>query len=252
MKDRATRGILTIFSLALGLLGSVAVAAEPSAISDVSISRPFFNPTLGQKIGISFNLGAPGTLAVLILDRDGYPVRRLVSAKDVEKGKSSFDWDGRDDAGEVVPDEAYSLKIDLRSGEKVESYFPAKSPAKELGIKDAYYDRRGAVLAYNLPFAARVHLQAGTAAPPDPKTHEAGGPVLRTVVNREPRPAGSVIENWNGYDDGATIYVPDLPHFVIAIAITSLPENAILTSGKRSETFLARAASRKGQSLLPD
>ena len=43
---------LSLFSLA----GATGAAAPPSGISDISISRPFVNPSLGQKIGISFAL----------------------------------------------------------------------------------------------------------------------------------------------------------------------------------------------------
>src|SRR5437016_2580152 len=65
---------------------ALAVADEAkSVISDVSISAPFFNPSLGQKMTVLFDLGQPGTLTVQILDRDGYPVRKLISDKPVEK-----------------------------------------------------------------------------------------------------------------------------------------------------------------------
>lgn len=98
------------------VLVSSGLLAQAPAISDVAVSRPFFNPSLGQKIGISFNLSQPGKLTVLILDRDGVPVRKLVSEKAVEKGRLAYDWDGRDDRGEAAPDEAYSLKVDLADG----------------------------------------------------------------------------------------------------------------------------------------
>src|SRR5262249_51409694 len=73
----------------------------------------------------------------------------------------------------------------------------------------------------------------------------------KTLVNREPRPAGAVVENWNGFDEENTFYIPDLPHFVVAIAATSLPDNAVLATGNRKLNFLDRAASRRGSSLLP-
>jgi hypothetical protein len=221
-----------------------------ATVSNVSLSRPFFNPALGQKIQISFEIASSGTLMVLILDRDGYLVRKLVADKVVEKGRHSFDWDGRGDKGEVVADEAYSLKIELRSGDKIGRYFPALTPATEVAAKTNYYDRRGATLSYQLPQASRVHIQAGVAQL-DPITKRTEGPVLRTIVNREPRPAGAVIENWNGFDEGSTFYVPDLPHFVVSVAATVLPENAIIAIGNRGKTFLEGAAARTGASLLP-
>jgi hypothetical protein len=149
-----------------------------------------------------------------------------------------------------VPDEAYSLKIDLESGGKVETYFPAASPAENVKAQTNYYDRRGAILSYTLPRASRVHIQAATATI-NPSTKKPEGPVLKTLANREPRPAGAVVEHWNGFDEGGTFNVSDLPHFVVGIAATSLPENAILATGNRKLTFRDRAASRSNVSLLP-
>ena len=237
--------------LTAGLLFAprLACAAEPSAIQNVSISKPFVNPSLGEKIGISFTVAHPGSLTILILDRDGFLVRKLVSAKPVEKGPLSFDWDCREDTAEIVPDEAYSLKVDLSSEGRTETYFPGNSPGEGLQVKTNYYDRRGAIFSYKLPKPARVHVQAGIARI-DPKTKKGDGPVLKTLVNREPRPAGAVVENWNGFDEGGTFYVPDLPQFVMAVAASSLPENSLLTTGNRKTGFLERAAKRSGTSLF--
>src|SRR5262249_31783211 len=107
-----------------------------------------------------------------------------------------------------------------------------------------------ATLSYKLSRPARVHIQAGVAKI-DPKTKQAEGPVLKTVVNREPRPAGAVVEAWNGLDEAGSSYVPDLPDFVVNIVATSLPENAIPATGNRSAGFLAAAVSRTGESLIP-
>ena len=93
------------------------VAADSSLIKSVAVSKPFFNPTIGQSIRVDLEVSAPGSISILILDRDGYPVRRLVSAQPIQAGKVGYEWNGRDEAGAVVPDEAYSLKIDF-SGEK--------------------------------------------------------------------------------------------------------------------------------------
>jgi hypothetical protein len=219
-------------------------------IRSVAVSRPFFNPSIGQKVQIRVELAKSGTVTVLILDRDGYPVRKLVAEKDVAKGQQAFEWDGRDDFGTIVSDEGYSLKIELVSGGQRSVYFPAKEPVRDLVAETKYYDRTGAVLSYKLTQAARVHVQAGIARI-DPKTKETTGPVLKTLVNREPRPAGAVIENWNGFDEGGTFYIPDLPDFVVAVAASSLPENAIITTGNRTVSFLEVAAKRSGVSLLP-
>ncbi len=219
-------------------------------IRDVSISKGFFNPTLGQKIELSFSLGRPGSVTVLVLDRDGFLVRTLAKDKPAKSGKQSLIWDGRGEKGEIVPDEAYSFKVDLsdKKGE-TQTYFPANNSAQEFSVKASYYDRRGGILAYKLPKPSRVHIQAGVARI-DPETKEPKGPVLKTVVNREPRAGGSVVEAYDGMDESGTIRVSELPNFVMAIAATALPESSVITVGNRRVRFLDHASKRGGRSLF--
>lgn len=223
--------------------------SSSAAITEVSLSRSFFNPTLGQRIGLSFNVDRAGSLTVVILDRDGYLVRKLVSGLTVQAGRQAFDWDGRDDKSKIVPDEAYSLKIDLAGARKTVSYFPARLQLEEIEPKGVFYDRQGGTLGYKLARPARVHVQAGSNRF-DEKTGGQIGPALRTIANREPRVAGSVVEPWDGYDQGGTVYVPDLPHFSMSLVATALPENALIATGNRGVSFLEYASHRHGQSLL--
>lgn len=228
------------------------VSSQPmdAVIHGVTVSKPFFNPSLGQTIRVSFSVSRGGTLGVLILDRDGFVVRKLVEHQSVQAGALEYLWDGQDESGAVVPDEAYSVKIDLNSALGGSTYFPAAAPAEEFEISANYYDRVRAILSYTLPKAARLHVQAGCAVI-DPKTKKPSGPVLKTIVNREPRPGGAVVDHWDGFDESGTIRVPDLPNFVIGIAGTSLPDNVILTSGNSARKFLDTVSARKGPSLLP-
>ena len=224
-------------------------AKGSGSITGISVSRPFFNPALGQKIEISFALDRAGALDVLILDRDGYVVRRLVSSKKVESGPVSLEWDGRDERFDVVPDEAYSLKVDLASDGGGESFFPANAIAEPLPSRAALYDRLTGIISYKLPGPSRVHIQAGSAVI-DKKTGLASGPVLKTVANREPRSGGPVIETWNGWDESGTIRVCDLPYFAIAVAATPLPEASIITVGNRDASFFDWVRVRSGSSLF--
>lgn len=234
----------------LAVVGAgTAAAADSSAVQSVSVSKPFFNPTIGQKIRIDLEAGAAGPLSIWILDRDGYLVRKLVSGHAVQAGKVGFEWDGRDDLGQVVPDEAYSLKIELEGGGEGSVYLPGNQAAERLKIESYSYDRPSATLSYRLSKPARVHVQAGVAKK-DAKTGLFEGPVLKTLVNREPRPEGAVIENWNGLDEGGSFYVPDLSDFNVGIAATSLPENALIAFGNTQRTFLSAAAGRTGETLF--
>ncbi len=218
-------------------------------ISAVSLSRPFINPSLNQSVTISFEVDRAGALDVRILDRDGFVVRTLVLAQPRAKGRVALDWDGRDDSGNVVADDAYSLKIDLRGDGRTSSYFPAGAALGQTQSQTTFYDRQQGTFGYRLAAPSRIHLQAGSARV-DPKTKEHVGPCLKTIVNREPRTAGSVVEYWDGYDESGTIYIPDLPDFAVSLVATALPDNAIITVGNRSVSFLEQASRRSGQSLL--
>jgi len=244
--------LCVLLALQLVLGRGSGLGEEPRAsgsITGVGVSRPFFNPALGQKIEISFTLDKAGALDVLILDRDGYLVRKLASGKKAEKGPVTLEWDGRDERFDVVPDEAYSLKIDLASDAGAESFFPANTIAEPLPSRAALYDRLTGIISYKLPGPSRVHIQAGSAVI-DKKTGMANGPVLKTVANREPRSGGPVIETWNGWDESGTIRVCDLPYFAIAVAATPLPDASIITVGNRDASFFDWVNARSGSSLF--
>jgi flagellar hook assembly protein FlgD len=239
--------LLFLTSPAFGV--SAAAVRDTSAIQRVTIANTTINPTAHQTTGVDVFFAESGRATVRILDRDGYPVRTLAADKAIKAGKTEWLWDGRNDDGAVVPDEAYSLKVDWRSGSKHATYFPGNAPAVMQSIPIKYYDRRGGTLLYVLPQPSRVHVQSGSAVL-DKHTNVAEGPVLKTIVNREPRAAGSIAEHWDGYDASGAIYVPDVPNFVISIAATPLPENSIITIGNKTASFFNRAVSKKARSLF--
>ena len=229
------------FVLACGV-----ATADPASFLTVAPSS--FNPSLGQQVTISVATPSEARIAVQVLDRDGYVVRTLERSA-AAAGRETLRWDGRDDKGAVVADEAYSFKATMVTPHETLTFFPAAHPAKSFAVQADQYSRRNAALMYELPVAARIHAQAGAAALNEKKVYD--GPVLKTLVNREPRPAGKVVESWNGLDESGRIYVPDVPHFVTAILATPLPEQAVIAYGNRARTFLDTAATRSGTSLLP-
>ncbi len=225
-------------------------ADELSPLGPVAVLEPFFNPSIGQKETIRIEVKRPGLVSVCILDRDGYLVRRLITEEPVQAETLWYTWDGRDEGRQVVPDEAYSLKIDLIGQGYAASYLPASKTSPPVKVEVKGYDRRMGVLSYKLSVPARVHAQAGVSRL-DEKTKVRDGPVLRTIANREPRPGGPVVENWDGFDETEAYYLPDLPNFAVAVAATALPENAILSIGNDSHRFVESVSDRSGRSLLP-
>lgn len=229
---------------------TVAATAHGTVLTDLKAAPAFFNPSLKQTATLSFSLSAPATLSARVVDRDGVPVRSLASKASYTAGAHKLTWDGRVEDGTIVPNEAWSFRLDVTSAGVSETYFPAEQTAPMYEVSGVVYDRSGGRLRYVLPKPSRVHLQAGTATV-DPESKKVTGPVLRTIVNREPRPSGAVIEYWNGYDESGGIAVAELPNFVTAVAATPLPENSVITVGSRGKAFIDTLASRKVSSLLP-
>jgi hypothetical protein len=224
-----------------------ATAAE-RPIRSVTVDRHSLNVAAGENATVTIDFAQAGRASVVVVDRDGYAIRTLADAQPAH-GAVAFHWDGHDDSGQLVADEAYSLKIDWRGAKGTDTYFPANTPATMSAIEARSYDRRTATLVYNLPGPSRVHIQAGTAAI-DPKTKKLVGPVMKTLVNREPRAGGTIAEHWNGYDESGAIFIPDLDNFVVAIAATPLPEGSIITFGNRQRRFVDTLSTRRGVSLF--
>jgi flagellar hook assembly protein FlgD len=239
------RGAIALVCLAF----TIAVPLRASGIDDVRLSRGFFNPSLGERVSLQFTLASPARVDVLVVDRDGFAVRELAKNKAEPSGTVTLQWDGRNASGELVPDESWSLKIDAHSSAGTSTYFPADAaPEPMISIRPDAYSPAASTLRYTLPVASRVHIQAGTASSTAGNSSTEGA-VMKTIVDRAPRVAGSVVEQWNGLDESGTIRVPDQRNFVMAIAATPLPENSIITVGNRTKTFLQFAEQRHGRSL---
>lgn len=222
-----------------------ALAASPPPIGDVSVDPAFFNPTARQRVAITFRAGVRGTARVTILDRDRFPIRTLDPVT-VEPGLVSIAWDGRDDRAAIVPDEAWNVRIELAGA----VYDPSRNftPISE-DPQPTTYSRVDGLLSYRLTRPSRVHIEAGQARM-NADHRRTEGPILKTIVNREPRVAGAVVERWNGFDESGTIRVPELPDFVIGTLATSLPDNSIITRGNHEQSFLDYARSRRPAAAL--
>ena len=179
------------------LVGSDSIRS--AGITQVTVSRVSFNPTLGQTVSVSMQLCCRGALSMVVLDRDTFVVRHLAQGKAVMPGIHTVLWDGMDDRSVPLPNEAYTFRIELQTPEGKRVYDPADHFIPVLDSASApTYSRVRAILHYTLKHSSRVHVQVGIAKP-DAKTGVLTGAVLANPVDSEPRPAGSVIETWNGF-----------------------------------------------------
>jgi FlgD Ig-like domain len=92
---------------------------EPAPLRKVRVTK-LFSPVCRcdhSKARIAFDLRQGDLVSVVIEDRSGQPARRL-SARPVRAGKVAFLWNGRDDAGRVVPDGVYHPRVRLELQER--------------------------------------------------------------------------------------------------------------------------------------
>lgn len=216
------------------LLALAASTGEGPVQLQVTTAPAFFNPVIGQSAQIRLSVSRPGNVTVEMLDRDRFVVRTF-RAVPIDK-ETVVRWDGKDDAGEVVPDEAYTVRARFVSNGGELVYDPGRDfQPPSVNIDKTSYSRVDGVLSYRLERPSRVHIQTGQARLV--ASGPAQGPVLRTIVDRAPRAGGAVIEAWNGLDDSGKVYIPDLPHFVVATLAVPLPESSLITVGNRRVSF---------------
>jgi FlgD Ig-like domain len=109
--------------LVLALLGGTAAAfavTEELKLEESPITRPLvdelFSPVSEATTGtadVGFTLREADRMTLTIVGGDGEEVRTLARELPVEPGAIAFSWDGRDDAGAVVPDASYYPRVHL-------------------------------------------------------------------------------------------------------------------------------------------
>jgi hypothetical protein len=109
--------------LVLGLLGGATAAfaiTEALKLERSPITAPDFtkrfSPTCRcpeQRATLAFRLRTADRLDAAVVNGDADVVRTLVGGKEHKRGRVQFEWDGRDDAGRVVPDGRYRLRVRL-------------------------------------------------------------------------------------------------------------------------------------------
>lgn len=229
----------------LALCAVMALSARADLVGQVGFDKQLFNPSQGECIVIRYELTQAAKVTLTLHDPDGRLIRTLVSGASQPAGLQMATWDGKDDAGVVVPDEAYYpvLRVEGADGGSV-TLDPSQDSGGEMltGIEASYDAARG-VVKYVLPESARVRVLAGIA----------DGPLLATVIPNLPRPAGLCEEPWNAMDDSGRIKVTERSGWQLRVEAFRLPRWAILAQGNAGAKFTdyTLASMRKGGSEPP-
>ena len=90
---------------------------QPAAIFGTEVPRGVFSPVCAcdsDKASITFKLRKPDRLDVSIVDGSDRVVRTIERGRAYDKGPVEIEWDGRDDAGKVLPEGEYKPRIRLQ------------------------------------------------------------------------------------------------------------------------------------------
>lgn len=118
MLRRHSRTILVLLILAATAAAFVVtedLKLEPDPIAAPKITR-IFSPVCRcdqQVARIAFRLKEPDTLTLTIADSTGRDIRTLLRDARFRPGSHQFGWDGRNDAGRVVPEGRYEARVRL-------------------------------------------------------------------------------------------------------------------------------------------
>ncbi|PAU76999.1 hypothetical protein CK501_15650 [Halovibrio salipaludis] len=204
--------------LALGISGN-AIGAEIGAYGQRA-----FNPSAGESFEIPVIADQAGTLKLEIRSPDRDVVRVLEERiEEDEVGQTvPITWDGRDLKGKIVPDEAYTPV--LRMNGKVVNNPYEYSGGEVIERIEPDFSSHGKI-GFQLEHPSRVLIRAGIEA----------GPLMRTLVNWQPRVSGKNIVHWDGYDEDGVINLRNNPDVRLLLTGYRLPEHSVITSGSDKE-----------------
>ncbi len=220
MAAALSTGIRGLMLCVLAIVFAVPVSSAGTLVHDVSMDKK----VLGQNenVGISFRLSVKARVTVLVHTPDYQVIRRLLDGIDRPAGVNTVFWDGTDDTGTAVPDEAYLFTISATDENGNETVYDPTSYSGgkivDIRLDSMIPSGGGYELSYSVPVPVRVNIRAGV--------HK--GPLLATILNWTPKDVGKHTVFWDGLDATGTIKVMDQPGSHVFITAFGLPVNAVI------------------------
>lgn len=234
------KGLFAIAFLALLAFGQYSYAetddlkkkvVRPKEFSIQSYEESSFSPSRSESFELSVSIPKPKktkkvTVDIYTSDND---LIRTLELNTFERKKYHYvvAWDGKDENGVVVPDEAYIPVVTqtLKSDKTVIIDRRKDSGGEE--VYDFEKNIRSGSIEYSLPENSRVLVRTGVQ----------NGAMLKTVIDWEPRTKGFHAERWNGRDADNLIDIENHPRVGYLIVGFKLPDYAIITYGNKNLSY---------------
>jgi len=191
-------------------------------ISNISLDKKTFFPDKDAGVKISYKLSGDAFVAIRFYNDRDIRVRTLTQNEITASGSHSAEWDGKNDSGEPLPSGVYIYTIEAKrdNGERV-MYDPAdETGGILLKVRKPFLDTESGEISYVMPKAGMVRMRAGIKE----------GPLLKTIIDWEPKEAGKNVEKWDGKDKSGLIDLFRIPKREAHIFAYSLPDNCIILS----------------------
>lgn len=212
------------------------VDASALQISEVRSDQAVFDPAKKEVARIKFRLDKPAVVEEQWFDGRDLLVRTIRTKDRLPAGEQSVDWNGRDEADQLVPREAYRYILRATGDDGATAlYDPSDATGgDEVTAINVAWDPAAHVIRYRLPRAARVNIREGL---------EDHGPVLRTVVDWVARPAGDNKETWDGWDSSHVLDLSHHPRLATNVDAFALSLNTIIVGPLAEDVGLIRTLS---------
>ncbi|TQV86178.1 hypothetical protein FKG94_01080 [Exilibacterium tricleocarpae] len=191
----------------------------------LSLSVGSFNPSTGASVTVTYNVAVPQAVTLRVYDPDQALVRTLLRDVERDQGEHTVSWDGKDDAGTIVPNEAYTFVVEGSKGLLADPWTVSGGVVED--ILDAVFDPSDDTVRYDLPQPARVLIRLGVK----------NGPLYKTLVDWEPRVGGRVTEYWNGRDENQLFDLRAHKDFTALITYVTLPQATVVTFGNKNISY---------------
>lgn len=201
------------------------------AISQVLASTRSFAPFLKETVQLRYSLSRDAAVTVKVFDPDQETVKVLVLKAPRKAGANRETWDGRDMDGKIVPNEAYFFTIEAEApGLEPTVYDPVAFSGGNFGdITRGELSHEMGTFSYKLGQPSRVRIRTGIQ----------GSAMAKTLVDWEPRVAGTITERWNGMDEDNLVSVWNRERFMMILTYFTLPENSVIAVGNDRTTYRA-------------
>ncbi len=205
---------------------------EPAQLAAIGpYKKAHFAPARNETFLIPIEIKTPGDVKELLVEIrtvDDDLIKTL-NLSGIKEGKTSYEltWDGRDLQKQLVPDEAYiPVLIVTDTDNKIVRMDPRNHSGGE-EVYDFEKSIRTGIIEYTLPASSRMLIRSGIV----------NGPMLRTIIDWQPRTAGFHAERWSGRDLDNVIDIEQNPQVGYLIIGYALSDQSIITYGNKKVTY---------------